>query len=136
MIDTNTLIETLVAKHKATAALVAAFPGGIHVEIAPAGTSGTYLVIEAPSGGITHAYGTGSSGNPLVLFKAVGLQRGATAAALKLWTDLLDNPATAISGSYSLSRIGVATGIHIGPNEASNANDLWQWAAAYEFNTN
>jgi predicted nucleic acid-binding protein len=76
MIDTNTLIETLVAKHKATA------------------------------------------------------------AALKLWTDLLDNPATAISGSYSLSRIGVATGIHIGPNEASNANDLWQWAAAYEFNTN
>jgi hypothetical protein len=136
MIDTELLIQAIVAKHNATSAIATAFPGGIHIEQAPDNSDTTpYLVIEFASSGIDHAYGSSTTLNPSLILKAVGLQRKATAEALKVWTDVLDAAPT-LTGVYSLKRNGGAIPTFIGADEATASTDLWQWAVSYEFSTN
>lgn len=116
--------------------LTTAFPGGIHGDRAPEGTTATpYVIYTVLSGQSVKSYGGAEWSDVVVRFQAIGNGKNATGATAQLIANAYDDTILALSGTsqnYDCRRISrPIPSLWSLPD--GTGNELWSWTLTYLF---
>lgn len=129
------LDTAIVSAFTGSATLTAAFPGGIHGDRAPEGTTATpYLIYTVIGGPSDKMFGGAERSEVTVRFQAVGVGKNATGQAMNTFTGVFDDAILSLGTGQNCNCTRTTRPIPslYGPVDGSG-NELWMWRATYVY---
>ncbi|HXE55176.1 MAG TPA: hypothetical protein VN541_19290 [Tepidisphaeraceae bacterium] len=127
------LLNAIYSKFTGDSALTAAFPGGMHRDQAPEGTSMPYLVSHVVESKLEYGYNGPCRSDTQIRFSAYGVGHDATGALMDLLVSEFDDALLSLSSGTndSVTRLGdPAPALH---RHDAQGNDVWEWKVIYEY---
>ena len=127
------LLNAIYSRFTSDAALVAAFPGGLHRDQAPEETSMPYLVSKVVESKLEYSYAGPSRTVVHVKFSAYGVGHDATGTLMQTFITRTDDlPLTLATGvNDTVTRLTDPLPSLQKPD--AHGNDVWEWSLTYEY---
>ena len=127
------LLNAIYSRFTSDAALVAAFPGGLHRDQAPEETPMPYLVSKVLESKIEYSYGGPCRTDVRIRFSAYGVGHDASGLLMQTFIAHTDDQLLTLSaGAHdTLTRLGDA--LPVLHKHDSHGNDVWEWSVTYEY---
>src|SRR5882724_12033332 len=127
------LLNAIYAEFTSNGTLLSAFPGGLHREQAPEGTTMPYAVSRVVESKLVYSFNGPYRSQTLVRFSAYAVGHDAAAGLMNtLVAQLDDRLFTLSSGAHvSTTRLDEPTPkLH---RHDADGNDVWEWSVSYEY---
>lgn len=130
----KTLLDAIYLQFTGSPTLTAAFPGGVHRDLAPENTANPYVVstmVAAPSQAM---YGTNRRADVYVRFSAVGVGHDATLALIETFTGVFDDSVLSLTSgqNYDALRVSDPVGF-MEPKVNTDGDEVWRWTVEYRY---